>query len=258
MAETDLHRDLMVDLIQTLQDYYAREQVYVSGNLLVFYAPGDRRRHLAPDVFVVKGVPKHRRDNYLIWQEGRGPDLVIELTSATTRDEDIDHMMTLYRDVLHVPEYFLFDPNLDYLKPPFQGFRLQDGQYMPIEPVDGRLPSEVLGLHLERDGRWLRLYDPQTGRRIPTRAERGADAAAAELRGEAMRLFEEARRLAETARLEVEEVRRSAQAIRDEAQAARREAEAARQQEQAAQGELQRLRRELDQLRQTPPSEDPS
>jgi len=40
MAETDLHRDLMVDLIRTLQAYYqADEQVYVSGNLLVFYVP---------------------------------------------------------------------------------------------------------------------------------------------------------------------------------------------------------------------------
>jgi Uma2 family endonuclease len=184
MAETDLHRDLMVDLIQTLQDYYAHEQVYVSGNLLVFYVPGDRRRHLAPDVFVVKGVPKHPRDNYLIWQEGRGPDLVIELTSASTRDEDIDHKLTLYRDELRVPEYFLFDPNLDYLDPPMQGYRLLDGQYVPIEPMDGRLPSEVLGLHLERDGRMLRLYDPRRGRRLPTTVER---AAAAEVEVERLR-----------------------------------------------------------------------
>src|SRR5689334_24521136 len=118
MAETDLHRDLMVDLILTLQAHFAQEPVYVSGNLLVFYVPGDRRRHLSPDVFVVKGVPKHRRDNYLIWDEGRGPDLVIELTSASTRDEDIGHKMALYRDELRVPEYFLFDPKLDSLDPP--------------------------------------------------------------------------------------------------------------------------------------------
>src|SRR5437588_5992969 len=111
MAETDLHRDLMIALIQTLQAWYAREPfVYVSGNLLVFYEPDNRRRHLSPDVFVVKGVPKHRRDNYLIWEEGRGPDVVIELTSASTRNEDVEEKMGLYRDVLRVPEYFLFDP----------------------------------------------------------------------------------------------------------------------------------------------------
>src|SRR5262245_57704886 len=179
MAETDLHREMMIALIKTLAARYAGDPlVYVSGNLLVFYVPGDRRRHLAPDVFVVKGVPKHPRDNYLIWQEGHGPDLVIELTSATTRDEDIDHKLTLYRDELRVPEYFLFDPNLDYLDPPMQGYRLLDGQYVPIEPVDGRLPSEVLGLHLERDGRMLRLYDPRRGRRLPTTVERAAAAEA--------------------------------------------------------------------------------
>jgi Uma2 family endonuclease len=180
MAETDLHRDLMVDLILTLQAHFAQEPVYVSGNLLVFYVPGDRRRHLSPDVFVVKGVPKHRRDNYLIWDEGRGPDLVIELTSASTRDEDIGHKMALYRDELRVPEYFLFDPKLDSLDPPLQGYRLHDGQYVPIEPVNDRLPSEVLGLHLERDGRLLRLYDPRTGQRLLTPVERAA-AAEAEL-----------------------------------------------------------------------------
>ena len=65
MAETDWHRDLMMTLIQTLGTYYAADpMVYVSGNLLVFYEPGNRRKHLSPDVFVVKGVEKRQRPNY--------------------------------------------------------------------------------------------------------------------------------------------------------------------------------------------------
>jgi Uma2 family endonuclease len=174
MAETDLHRDLMVELIQTLQRYYANERVYVSGNLLVFYEPGNRRKHLSPDVFVVKGVAKVQRDNYLIWEEGQVPNLVIELTSATTRDEDVDHKMTLYRDVLRVPEYFLFDPRHEYLEPPLQGYRLKRKRYVPIKMLDGRLPSEVTGLHLERDGRTLRLYDPTTRQWLLTPKEQAA------------------------------------------------------------------------------------
>src|ERR1700740_3011616 len=80
MAETDWHRDLMILLIQMLKAYYAEEPlVYVSGNLLIFYVRGNKRRHLAPDVFVVKGVPGHHRPNYLIWEEGKSLDLVIEL-----------------------------------------------------------------------------------------------------------------------------------------------------------------------------------
>ena len=79
MAETDWHRILMIDLIQTLEGWFADDpKVYVSGNLLMFYVEGDRRRHLSPDVFVVKGVPKHERLYYLLWEEKKGPDVVIE------------------------------------------------------------------------------------------------------------------------------------------------------------------------------------
>ena len=59
MAETDLHRQDMVDVIETLQDFFAGDpQVYVTGNLLLLYEEGNRRKHVAPDVFVVRGVPK--------------------------------------------------------------------------------------------------------------------------------------------------------------------------------------------------------
>ena len=89
--------------------------------------------------------------------------MVIEITSKTTRREDQNKKLTIYRDILKVLEYFQFDPTQDYLRPPLQGFRLEGGEYVRIEPVDDRLPSEVLGLHLERDGRELRLYDPVMG-----------------------------------------------------------------------------------------------
>src|SRR5690242_8495074 len=90
MAETDLHRDDMIDLIETLKVHFAADPgVYVTGNLLLYYVEGDRRKHIAPDVFVVRGVPKlPPRDYYLLWEEGKGPDVVIELTSKTTRRED--------------------------------------------------------------------------------------------------------------------------------------------------------------------------
>jgi Uma2 family endonuclease len=172
MAETDRHRDLMWDLIKTLQARYADDpMVYVSGNLLLFYVPGDRLRHLSPDVFVVKGVPKRERLNYLTWEESKGPDVVIELTSSSTRDEDVEDKYRLYQDNLRVPEYFLFDPFGDYLDPPLRGYRLHRRKYAPIRPVKGRLPSKGLGLHLERSGADLRLYDPATKKWLPTPQE---------------------------------------------------------------------------------------
>src|SRR5262249_25262943 len=150
MAETELHRDDMVDTIQTLQDFFAdRPRVYVSGNLLLYYEEGNRRKHVSPDVLVALGVPREPlRDYYLVWQEGKAPDFVVEITSKSTKREDQDKKFALYRDVLKVPEYFLFDPRAEYLKPSLQGYRLAAGEYAPIEPIAGRLPSQVLGLHL--------------------------------------------------------------------------------------------------------------
>lgn len=188
MAESDLHRDLMTELIGTLKWWFRdKPDVYVSGNLLVFYEPGNRRRHVSPDVFVVPGVGGHMRDNYLMWEEGRGLDLVIETTSKTTRREDEVTKYGLYADKLAVKEYVLFDPTEDYLRPPFQMFRRYGAGFRPVKPTDGRFTSRVLGLELERDGATLRLIDPATGKRVPTPGERAmtaterADAAEAEL-----------------------------------------------------------------------------
>jgi Uma2 family endonuclease len=172
MAETDIHRDLMVALIQTLQRHFAADpNIYVSGNLLVFYERGNRRRHVSPDVFVVRGVPNHRRDNYLIWEEGKGPEVVVELTSSSTRHADTRRKFALYRDMLKVKEYFLFDPYDDYLVPRFQDYRLRAGGYVPIRPSMGQWPSQVLGLTLAPVLDDLRLFDPRTGQHVPTPAE---------------------------------------------------------------------------------------
>lgn len=214
MAESDIHRQGMVDLIDVLKDRFeADPSVYVSGNLLVFYEEGNRRKHVAPDVFVVRGVPKlPLRDHYLMWREGKGPDVVIELTSKTTRAEDQRKKLGLYRDVIHVPEYFLFDPFEDWLRPAMQGYRLVEGAYVPIEPVDGRLHSDVLGIHLGREGVELRLYDPETGRRLPTLLEQIAEAQEARRQLEEETLLLEARRCEIEA--EIEQLRRETEVLR--------------------------------------------
>src|SRR5438105_4381587 len=142
MAETDLHRDIMVDTIQSLDYFFApKPMVYVSGNLLLYYVQGNKRKHVSPDVFVVFGVAKKKRDYYLTWEEGKNPSVVIEITSSPTQREDIKKKFELYRDVLEVKEYFLFDPRSDYLKPRLTGYRLSKGDYVPIPLVQGRMPS---------------------------------------------------------------------------------------------------------------------
>jgi Uma2 family endonuclease len=180
VAETPLHRDNLLGTIDMLRRHFAGDpMVYVSGKMFVYYVHGDRLRALAPDVFVVRGVPDRQRRVYKTWEEGRGPDVVIEMTSRSTREEDLEDKFALYRDTLHVAEYFLFDPESEYLDPPLQGYRLTEGRYEPIEPVEGRLPSEVLGLHLQSIGQILRLYDPAAGRIVPTWQESALEAEAA-------------------------------------------------------------------------------
>lgn len=215
VAETPIHYKNLKAAVETLDRYYQDQpMVYVWGNMLVFYEEGNRRKHVSPDTFVALGVPKDKpRGNYLIWEEGHGLDLAIELTSKSTKDEDLEEKMAIYQDIIGVREYFLFDPNAEYLEPPLQGYRLHDGKYVRIEMVQGRLPSEVTGLHFERDGEWLRLYDPVTGRWLPTTEELLLDAEAQRDRAEAQREQERMARVRaeadlKSARLELESLRR--------------------------------------------------
>lgn len=225
MAETELHWQVMVDSVETLRDHFIAEpMVHVGGNLLLYYERGDQRKHLAPDVFMVRDRPKlPLRDYYLVWEEGKPPDVVIEITSKTTRREDQTKKRVIYRERLKVPEYFQFDPTEDYLKPSLQGVRLVGDDYVPIEPVEGRLPSAILGLHLERSGWELRFWDPTRGSRLLIPKEQQ------EL---AWRRAEQETRRADAAEERTARVLRAAEAVQRDLQA-----------------ENQRLLRELEALR---------
>jgi hypothetical protein len=140
--------------------------------MFVYYVEGDPGKNVAPDLFVTIGVaadPTCR--TFRVWQEGKGPDFVLEVTSRKTKREDLGEKLQVYRDVLKVREYVLFDPLHEFLEPSLQGHRLVGQQYERIAMEAGRLPSEVLGLHLERDDLDLRLYNPQTCRWQPTSEE---------------------------------------------------------------------------------------
>jgi Uma2 family endonuclease len=204
VGETPRHVNNLLYLTYQLQWWLADDpQAYAAGDMFIYYEEGNPRRHVSPDVFVVRGVPKEpERRRYLVWKEGKAPDFVVEVTSKSTRKEDLVTKMALYRDTLRVSEYFLYDPFGDYLVPSLQGYRLRGGKYARIRPLDGRLPSKVLGLHLEGADGMLRLYDPAAERWLPLPREEHE----ALLRSEEERMRAEA----EAARLrrELEELRR--------------------------------------------------
>lgn len=201
MAETDVHIDTLIALREALRDHFRNmPQVYVAGNLLLYYEEGNPAACVAPDIFVVKGVAKGDRRIYRLWEEDRAPAMVIEITSRSTRLEDLGTKRALYA-MLGVPEYFVYDPLDEYLQPPLQGYRLRDGEYERLQPTDdGCLVSQELGLQLcLEDGR-LRLIDDASGERLLTPAEaqearRTAEARAVEAEAELERVRAELQRL---------------------------------------------------------------
>ena len=179
MGETPLHRQEMTYLIEALEERFRQAaDVYVSGNMFLYYERGRPRCAVAPDVFVARGVepPLQERRIYKLWEEGVGPCLVIEVTSDSTRDEDLRRKKECY-ERLGVAEYFLYDPEGDYLPERLLGFRLDGGRYRPIPAEDdGALASGATGTTLRLESGRIRLVDTASGRPY-LRRERGASRA---------------------------------------------------------------------------------
>jgi Uma2 family endonuclease len=187
MAESDFQLRPLIYVILALDAYFQnRPDVYVSGNLLIYYEEGNPKAAIAPDVFVVFGVAKRKRRSYFVWKERKAPDFIIEITSKSTYNEDQGIKRGLYA-VLGVREYFQYDPTGDYLQPALRGLKLVDENYLPI-PADTlpdgsiSLYSSVLGLELHLEQGELRFYDPNTGRKLLTYQEAEAARQAAEAR----------------------------------------------------------------------------
>jgi len=289
MAETDLHRDLMIESITALKLHFQDDpNVYVSGNLMVYYVEGHPEISVSPDVFVVKGVPNGERRVYKTWEE-KAPDITLEMTSRSSHHEDFVKKRALYEQ-LGVQEYFIFDPQVRRTRPQLVGFRLEGGVYRPLSEsriVEGTqvFYSEVLGLELHGRGKSLRWVDPRTFQRLPVpaelfeqvkeeteRAEAERERAEAERkRAEAEREradAEQERADAERERADAEQVRADAErgkaaaergkaeaereraeTERERAEAEKRAAEAERRRADAAEAELARLREEISRLR---------
>jgi Uma2 family endonuclease len=167
MAETDVHVRVMGTLIATLQRHYRqRSDVYVSGNIFLYYQEGHLEARRSPDVMVVKGVEPRDRRSFKTWEERAIPCLIIEVTSAETAAEDQGPKRELYQQ-LGVREYFLFDPLHEYLERPLLGYRLIGDEYELLQPAnDGGVLSAELGMRLVPEEKSLGLFSFRTGERI--------------------------------------------------------------------------------------------
>ena len=206
MAENKWQYVAMTDTVSVLENHFLdRPDVYVGGDMLMYYRMNDNQTRVAPDVFVVIGATgKHYRDSWIVWREGKAPDFVMEVASPSTWRRDAGEKREIYAG-MEVTEYWRYDPTGEHFTPQLVGERLVDGEYQPImleTDGDGILRgwSDVLTLDIcARPGLELRLYDPGSGQWLRTHRE-----------------SEEALQAAEAGRLAAEEeVRRLREQLRD-------------------------------------------
>jgi Uma2 family endonuclease len=191
MSETDFHVLAMLLLREALEDHLAGRNACIATNMVLYYQQSDPSVRRDPDVMVALGVGGHQRRSFRTWEEGAIPNMIFEIASGSTYQEDLGPKREDY-ERLGVREYFLFDPEGGWLSPTLQGFRLVDGAYQALTPgPDGGLVSLELGVRLVPEGNMLRLIDLRTGAPVLTRPEQ---VERADERAEAERLRAEAER----------------------------------------------------------------
>ena len=170
------------------------ETTLVAGERYLALAPTRDMTGLRyPDLliaFEVNPARYRRRRAYVIEDQGKPPDFVLEVASPSTRRIDATDKRNDYA-ALGIPEYWRFDETMRGRRPKLAGDRLLDNEYRPIpieELADGVLQgySAALNLNLQWDRGELRWHDPATGRHITTLADERdrADRAETDLRAE--------------------------------------------------------------------------
>jgi len=144
--ETERHKKQMDLLIDSLEPWLG-ERGYVGGNMFVYF-----EQFKGPDVFVTLGLGNRERKSWVVWEEGKSPDVVIELLSESTAQFDKTSKKDVYQNQLKVAEYFWFDP---FNPDDFQGFELRRGAYEELPFLNDCFLSQQLGLKLIL---WRGLY----------------------------------------------------------------------------------------------------
>ena len=177
--ESELHLYQIILFIETLKLHWAnRHDFYVAGDMAVYFSSRRVKNQdfRAPDFFLALDVDgKQVRKSWVVWEEGKAPDLVIEFLSDSTAGFDREGKKKIYQDQLRVPEYYYYDPWTGELA----GFARNCEGYQPILPdLQGRLVSPNAKLALTRwegefmgvTANWLR-WATLEGKLLPTKDE---------------------------------------------------------------------------------------
>lgn len=220
MLESEIHSLTVAQVSEALRTHfkYGPHQVdaLVATNLALYYRQDDPRSKVVPDLLVAFKVARARRSSYMIWEEGKPPDFVLEVASPSTHRRDQTFKSRLYA-AIGVQEYWLFDPSGKHLEPSLQAYRLEGASYRALEPTalgtDEALLSDVLGVYVQATGNSLHLRDREDGlslsgneeaercyqqeRLLRREAEAGKEAEAQARREAEVRLRKSERRISE-------------------------------------------------------------
>lgn len=174
--ETELHLRQIILLLQCLEWVWRdRNDFYAVGNLTIYYSPRQLKSEYfrGPDFFVVLGTERKTRKSWVVWEEdGKYPNVILEILSDSTAKTDKGLKKTIYQDTFRTPDYFWFDPYTQE----FAGFHLLDGKYEPLQPnVQGFLWSQQLGLYLGIHQELVRFFTAD-GVLVPTPEEEAQQA----------------------------------------------------------------------------------
>ncbi|HSK73874.1 MAG TPA: Uma2 family endonuclease, partial [Pyrinomonadaceae bacterium] len=158
---TAFHYKLISLFYNLLESYFSeRNDVIAAANMMVYYEKNEPKKWLAPDIFVCFGIEKYLRRTFKVWEEGVFPQVVFEVASDTTFENDLGGKRLDYAR-LGVEEYYLLDPEREYLPSPLMAFHRQNGRLLLVNIEDNRVLSPLLNLEIVDTGKSFRLFDPQ-------------------------------------------------------------------------------------------------
>ena len=160
--ESSLHYLQLMLLVACLNWHWQdRNDYFIGANLTIYFSRQQlkKRDFRGPGFFLVKDVTNQPRNSWVVWEEdGRYPNLIIELLSDSTSKTDRTLKKELYQNRFRTPEYFWFSPNTQE----FMGYRLigNDYQEIPLTP-SGKRWSEELQLFLGVENKKLCYFTPE-------------------------------------------------------------------------------------------------
>jgi Uma2 family endonuclease len=168
--ESSLHYLQAMLLVSCLEWLWRdRDDFFIGANLTVYFSRQQlkNRDFRGPDFFLVKNTQRQPRRSWVVWEEdGKYPDIIIELLSESTAEVDRTTKRELYQDRFRTPEYFWFDPeSLEFV-----GLRLIGNRYQDIPNQPQGKWSETLELYLTILDGQLRFFKPN-GELVPTPQE---------------------------------------------------------------------------------------